>query len=140
VTAPDLPALVTCSYAAFRREMGSIVRITLGVPRGVRLPDARYGEFTRWPSISELAPQRAYFHAEPDEFDRRYLEQVTAAADTIDVKLRTIEPGAARLVLACFERRVTGPADCHRRLASRWLAERYDVEIPELDPAPGGSR
>lgn len=134
----ELPDIVTCSYAAYRRPMGAIVRITLGVPRGVRLPDPRFGEFTRWPSIPELAPKRDYFHADDAEFNRRLLHQLDCEAETIDVKLRTIHPGATRLVLCCFERRVTGPADCHRRVAAAWLEQRYGIEIVEIDQHPSG--
>ena len=138
MTAADLPGLATCSYAAYQRPMGAIVRITLGVPRGVKLPDPRYGDFTRWPSITELAPKRDYFYAEDAEFDRRLLGQLDEAADVIDVKLRTIHPGASRLVLCCFERRVASSADCHRRNVAAWLERQYGREVPELDPAPGG--
>jgi hypothetical protein len=140
VTASTRPQLVTSSYAAYRRPMGALVRITLGVPRGVKLPDPRFGEFTHWPSIPELAPKRDYWSAPDAEFARRYLDQLDQAADVIDVKLRTIHPAADTLVLCCFERRVASSADCHRRLAAAWLEERFSMQIPEMDPAPGGCR
>jgi hypothetical protein len=136
----DRPKIVTCSWSAYRREMGACVRISLGVPRGVRLPDPRYTERAQWPYVTQLAPRRSYFHELADVFDRMYLEQLSRLADEIDQALLAIPPENGSLVLCCFERRVTGPADCHRRLAARWLKGRYGVEVRELDAAPGGCR
>ena len=101
-------------------------------PAASSWPDPRYGEFIRWPSISELAPKREDWYAPDDVFNARYLDQLDREAETIDLKLRTIHPGVATLVLCCFERRIVGP-ECHRRLAAGWLKRRYGITIPELD-------
>jgi hypothetical protein len=132
------PNIVTCSWSAYRREMGACVRISLGVPR-VKLPDPRYTERAHYLYVAELAPRRAYWNAPPDEFDRCYLEQLGQLADSIDAKLSAIPPEHGALALLCWERRITGP-ECHRRLAAAWLEQRYGIEVPELDPASGGSR
>jgi len=77
VTAANLPALVTYSYAAFRREYGAIVRTSLGVPRGVRLPNPHYGQFTRWPTVIKLHGRQRDSHClvamRADGQARRYL-------------------------------------------------------------------
>jgi hypothetical protein len=140
VTASTRPKIVTCSYRAYRREFGAAVRITLGVPRWIRLPDPRYTEHARWPYVAELAPRRDYFRAEDDEFDRRLLDQMHRLADDIDTNLSAITPEAGAICLLRFEREVTGPESCHRRLVAGFLPERYGMEIPEMDPAPSGCR
>jgi hypothetical protein len=60
-------------------------------------------------------------------------------ADDIDRKLAAIPPEHGAICLLCWERRITGP-ECHRRLIAAWLEERYGAEVPELDPARGGTR
>lgn len=137
MSAASLPSLATCSYGAFRREMGSCVRITLSAPR-VRLPDPRYGDFTHWPYIAELAPRRSYFRAPADEFDREYLAQLDRLADDIESKLSVMPSPSGTIVLCCYERAVTGPEVCHRRLFAGWAQQRWGIDIPELDAAPGG--
>jgi hypothetical protein len=91
VTGSTRPQLVTCSWSAYRREMGAYVRISLGVPR-VKLPDPRYTERRHYVYVSELAPRREYFHAPADEFARRYVDQLRLYADDIDRKLAAIPP------------------------------------------------
>lgn len=137
MTAMDLPAIATCSWTAYRREYGTAVRISLGVPR-IKLPDPRYTDRAHYIYVAELAPRRAYWDA-PD-FDERYLAQVAQFADAIDAKLSAIEPENGALCLLCWEKQVIGPEQCHRRLAAAFLSERYGVEIPEMDAAPGGCR
>ena len=132
----DRPQLVTCSWNAYERTMGTAVRISLGVPR-VKLPDPRYTERQHYVYVSELAPRRDYFHAPAHEFDRLYVDQLRRYGEDIDRKLAAIPPEHGAICLLCWERKITGP-ECHRRLAARWLAERYDVEVPEFDPASGG--
>lgn len=132
----NLPTIATCSYGAFRREFGTAVRITLGIPKWIRLPDPRYSDYERWPYVSELTPRAQYFKAPAEVFDARLLEQLDRLADDIDRKLRAIPPEGGAICLCCFERRVSSAADCHRRLVAGWLERRYSIEVPELDPAP----
>lgn len=137
MTTMQIPRLVTCSWTAYRREYGTAVRTSLGVPR-IKLPDPRYTDRDHYIYVAELAPRRAYWDA-PD-FDEQYLAQVARFADGIDAKLSAIPAENGALVLLCWEKQVTGPEQCHRRLAAGFLAERYGIEIPEMDPAPGGCR
>jgi len=136
----DIPRLVTCSYAAYRRDMGTAVRITLSPPRYISLPDPRYSRYTKWPYLAELAPKADYFKAPEAVFDARYLQQLDQLAPDILRKLTWIEPEFGALALLCFEKKISGPHDCHRRLAANWLSTRLGVEIPEMDAAPGGCR
>ena len=136
----QIPKLKTCSYAAYRRDMGTAVRITLSPPRYITLPDPRYSRYKVWPYIAELAPQARYFKAPEAVFDREYLAQLDRLAADIYRKLTWIEPEHGALVLCCYEKRISGPHDCHRRLAANWLSDRLGVEIPEMDAAPGGCR
>jgi hypothetical protein len=138
VTASTLPKIVTCSWQAYRREFGTAVRTSLGVPRWVRLPDPAWSDYAHWPYVAELAPRRAYWNA-PD-FDARYLAQVARFAGDIDAKLAAIPAENGALVLLCWERQITGPDQCHRRLAAGFLQDRHGIQIEEMDPAPGGCR
>jgi len=137
---PVVARIVTCSYRAYRREFGTAVRITLGVPRWIRLPNPAYTERESWLSVPQLAPRRDYFRAADDVFNTRYLDQLERLADEVDQALDAIPPEHGAICLCCFEQQVTGPGMCHRRLASAWLAERYCIEIPEMDPAPTGCK
>ena len=111
--------LFTCSYSAFRTEYGTPVRITLGGPRQPE-PTGR----ERWLYVAELAPKGSYFHAEPDVFAARYTEQLERLADDIEDKLCQLgDHFGGPIVLLCFERRVGGPQDCHRR-RPRWRSPR----------------
>ena len=138
MSALKLPRIVTCSWQAYRREFGTAVRTSLGVPRWVRLPDPAWSDHGHWPYVAELAPRRACWNA-PD-FDARYLAQVARFAGDIDAKLAAIPSENGALVLLCWERQITGPDQCHRRLAAGFLQDRYGITIEEMDPAPGGCR
>jgi hypothetical protein len=138
VTASTLPKIVTCSWQAYRREFGTAVRTSLGVPQWVWLPDPAWSDYAHWPYVAELAPRRAYWNA-PD-FDARYLAQVARFAGDIDAKLAAIPAENGALVLLCWERQITGPDQCHRRLAAGFLQDRHGIQIEEMDPAPGGCR
>jgi hypothetical protein len=146
MSAPPLviPQIKTCSYTGYRRDFGTAIRITLGIPRFIHLPDPRYSAYSRWPYIEELAPRREYFSAPEAEFDARYLDQLSRSAADIFRKLSWFAAeGMAEhgsIVLLCFEKRINGPHDCHRRLAANWLSERLGIEIPEMDPGPGGCK
>jgi hypothetical protein len=118
----------TCSFAAYQPGMGAGVRITLGVPR--QLPPGRW----RWPYLAELAPRSHYFRAGPEKFAARYVAQLDRLADDIETKLGWLaERYDGPLVLCCFERRVSGPNDCHRRRWADWWTERTGQPVPELD-------
>jgi hypothetical protein len=138
VTASTLPKIVTCSWQAYRREFGTAVRTSLGVPQWVWLPDPAWSDYAHWPYVAELAPRRAYWNA-PD-FDARYLAQVARFAGDIDAKLAAIPAENGALVLLCWERQITGPDQCHRRLAAGFLQDRHGIQIEEMDPARCGCR
>jgi hypothetical protein len=82
--------------------------------------------------VAELAPKGWYFNSEPDNFARRYREQLDRLADEIATKLGWLAEDGP-VVLLCYERRVRGPQDCHRRIWADWWSERTGEVIPELD-------
>jgi hypothetical protein len=121
---------LTCSYSAFRPDMGTPVRITLGGPRQPE-PTGR----AHWLYVAELAPRGWYFRSA--EFDRHYTAQLDRYAAGIEEKLTRLgEATGSPLVLLCFERRIRGPADCHRRSFAQWWQERTGQQVPELDGKP----
>jgi hypothetical protein len=124
--------LATCSYKAFRPEMGVPVRSSCGANR-----------YFRWPieNGSATAPWSIFRHEDryPTEAVQRdrYLRQLDETADKIRAQLGEIQakyPGQT-LVLLCYEDVHAGKA-CHRRWFADWIAERFQVEIPEISPAP----
>jgi hypothetical protein len=118
----------TGSYAGWRPEHGTPVRITLGIPRWPRPPGRE-----RWIYLAELAPRPWYFRAAPEKFDRMFRAQMDRLAADIVEKLTWITGKYGPCSLLCYERRVRGPQDCHRRAAARWLEDRLGIEVPELD-------
>lgn len=119
--------LATCSWRAYRPEMGVAVRITLGTPP--RWFDHPYEE------VRLLAPPPHVFRlSDWDEFRRKYRHHLHR---TTSARLRTIfeaigerHPGR-RLVLLCFE---SDPADCHRGLWAEWWFQQTGERMPELRP------
>lgn len=121
--------IATCSYAAFQPTMGTAIRISLGGPHRPE-PSGR----EHWLYVAELAPRGWYFNAEPDVFARRYLEQLDRLSDDIEAKLGLLADEFGAVALCCFERRVRGPEDCHRRLWAQWWTEHVTgEEVPEHD-------
>ena len=104
------------------------VRITLG-QQVWWTPPGR----ARWLFLAELAPRRSYFRADAATFDREYLAQLERHAGDIEAKLGWLTGAYGDICLCCFERRVRGPADCHRRLFAGWWEQRTGEVVPELD-------
>jgi hypothetical protein len=124
-----LPTVSTCSYAAWRADYGQPIRITLGSPRRPE-PTGR----EQWLYVAELAPSGWYFNAEPGVFAARYREQLDRLAGDIEAKLSWLAEDIGPICLCCYERRVRGPEDCHRRIWAAWWTERHPGEVvPELD-------
>lgn len=122
--------ITTGSYAGWRPEHGTPVRITLGQPRWPRPPGRE-----RWIYLAELAPRPGYFRAAPEKFDRMFRAQMDRLAADILAKLTWITDEYGPCSLLCFERRVRpGPQDCHRRIAAEFIENRLGIEVRELDP------
>jgi hypothetical protein len=123
--------LATCSYAAYKPEFGTPVRITLGSPRRPE-PTGR----EQWLFVAELAPRGWYFKAGPARFDACFTAQLDRHGDLIEEKLGWLADRCdLPLVLLCYERRVSvSGRDCHRLLVGRWWTARHPgQEVPELD-------
>ena len=125
--------LATCSWRAYRPEMGTAVRITLGKPPGW----FRY----EWEEIRLLAPPPRVFRLEDDrEFEAAYEQHLNAVGVH---RLRRVferlaeKHGGRPLVLLCFE---ASPSQCHRGQFARWWWERTGQEVPELGSWPTGQK
>jgi hypothetical protein len=133
------PPLATCSYFEYARTMGTAVRITLGAPRGISLPDPRWTEQRQWPAATILAPGRDYFRKglPPAEFRDRYLADLEQRGpEAIAAALRAVpDDGTGQLVLLCFEKTAQVEADpwvCHRRIFAAWWEGLTGQRVPEL--------
>jgi hypothetical protein len=62
-----------------------------------------------------------------------YAAQLDRLGDDAMAKLAMLVNQFGPITLLCFEHRVRGPQDCHRRQAAEWLEKRLGVEVPELD-------
>ena len=140
--AGSLPSLATCSWKDFRRVKGLGVRISLGVPRWIHLPNPAYSPYERWPYIAELAPDRAWLKAPREIYEPAFLAKLDAHAADIFRKLAWFTPDklakeGGQLVLCCFEKNpVHDPADwCHRRMFADWYQQRTGNEVPEIGGA-----
>lgn len=128
----DNPAVATCSWTAFRREMGIPVRISRSAPRWIKLPDPRYTDYQHWPYIKEMAPGSSYFQERDDMvFEEKYLAQLDANRAVILQKIGWVADKGA-VILLCFEKQLTTPYTCHRTMAARWLKANFGWDVPEL--------
>lgn len=120
-------SIATCSFFEFEPSMGQPVRISLGRPRfriSWQLPSDR---------LEELTPRGWYFNAPPEEFGRRYLEQLDQVGPARLWEIfQGLSTGNDRLVMLCFERNVQSAADCHRRRFAAWWFEQTGEFVPEL--------
>ena len=119
--------LATCSWRAYRPEMGVAARITLGKPP--RWFDHEHEE------VRLLAPPPRVFRIEDwQEFRKAYRHHLYRV--TVPRMRRAFEEIGERhpaktLVLLCFE---ADAADCHRGLWAAWWYEQTGQEVPELQP------
>ena len=122
--------LLTSSYASWRPGSGSPVSISLSTPRW--LPEA-----ARWPRLWEATPRWSYFHAEPEQFDLSYVDQLDRYGSRLiaerlaEIAKTAFMAPSDRLVLCCWEPLAK---NCHRGLWARWWLETTGERIPELTP------
>jgi hypothetical protein len=120
--------LYTCSWRAWRPELGQPVRTSLGKPKWL-LPEA-----ASWPLAWEITPRGEYFHASSEAFTAAYLAQLERyGARRIARRLADIarEAGAETLLLCCFE---ADPEQCHRGTFSAWWLLATGEPITEVQP------
>lgn len=112
-----MTTILTSSFGAWRPSMGAPVVTSLTVPRW--RPEA-----ASWPRCELLTPKWSYFKAEPEEFERRYLEQLTRhgpraiAARLAQIAAYSFAERQDTVVLLCWEALAS---KCHRQLAADWL-------------------
>ncbi len=132
-----LPKLYTSAYWAWKSDMGTPCRITIGAP-----PDdfpAEYDDGLRW----ALAPWPPLFRLQGEEFKTAYRQKL----DQIGVeRIRQAINQVARrhpgqpLTLLCWEP-VWGKPDwtCHRRTYAAWWQEKTGEVIEEWPARPRSS-
>lgn len=121
--------LFTCSYRAFRPELGAPVVASLLVPKWLG-DEARW-----WPRLWEATPRWAYVKAEPAEFTAAYLAQLERyGPERIARRLAKIasdeftEP-VEKLCLLCWE---ADQERCHRSTWATWWITRTGEVVDEL--------
>lgn len=124
----SIPKMATCSFREWHPSMG--VRVGTTVGRNKRHPGIDELEAFK-PRILFKAPYRT---APPDQMRIAYRAALNSTRDVIDASLRGLaeaHPGET-LVFLCYEVLSQAGAYCHRTWLAEWLAETYQVEVPEL--------
>jgi hypothetical protein len=124
--------LGTCSWRAYRPDMGVAVRITLGrPPRWFAYP---------YEEVRLLAPPPRVFRLKDDrEFEEAYGQHLEAVGvERLMERFQDLSEkhDGRRLVLLCFESSVE---DCHRGQFARFWFEKTGQEVPELGRGCGRS-
>lgn len=124
--------IATCSYSAYKPEMGLPIRASLGGPRWWK------GGIEH--VMLEIAPGRAYFR-EPswsifeakfrEQLDRFGIEHLIQRFNGIG-ESAGLKPGAV-LVPMCFEKLASwDDKKCHRAMFRHWWLEQTGDMLPEL--------
>lgn len=116
-------ALYTCSWTAYKPDMGTPVRTSLGTPR----------QGFRWPyeQVWEVTPRKNYLRLAPALFEEYYIAQLEHYGVRLlrgvftRLAAKSVDP---RLVLLCFEK---NPAECHRRQFADWWNGQTGEDVPE---------
>lgn len=117
--------IFTCSYRAYRSDMGQAVVTSLGLPRW--RPEAR-----QWPRCWLLTPTAELLAEDNEAFTAGYLARLERfGAQKISRTLERIaqENQAEALVLLCHE---SDAARCHRSIAAEWIIRTTGEAIDEL--------
>jgi hypothetical protein len=111
--------IYTCSYRAWREELGVPIRTSVGPPRSFPAP------LIELPCVY---PFGLVDVTDPEELRRRYRARLWRQKPRVLRELEELRQGYGDLVLLCFE--PVGKL-CHRRILSQWLEEQLGEEIPE---------
>lgn len=126
-------ALRTCSYSAYRPEMGVAVAVSVGKPRWKKgtyewcNPLAPYGIFNRSP------------RPEYEEYLGLYLARLESGRPAIEAGLTAIaRTHPTRALVLCCWCKLDGSEEnwCHRSMLRVWARDRLGRDIPELAGAP----
>jgi hypothetical protein len=118
--------IATCSYRAWREEMGVPIRTSVGAPRAFPAPLVEWPRV--WPPWSLV---RAGL-AEAD-YRRRYRHLLHRQTPAILRELEDLRDGyAADLVFLCFCDLTKPGGWCHRSMLAGWITEHTGETIPEL--------
>jgi hypothetical protein len=123
-----LTQLFTCSYRAWRPELGAPVVASLLVPKWI--PEAK-----DWPRLWAATPRWSYFKAEPGDFDLEFAAQLERyGPERIARRLAEIarECDAENLVVLCWE---VSAEQCHRSAWAAWWTTRTGEVVSEIEIA-----
>lgn len=115
-------SLATCSYRAWKEELGVPVRTSVGAPRSFPAP------LVEWPTVYPWG----IYNLELDEatFRRKYRHQLHSKTPKILAELQEMREGYDQpLVLLCFE---PPGAFCHRTLLGEWIMQKTGEPVEEL--------
>ncbi len=124
--------IATCSYSAFRPEMGLPVQTSTG--------NARFFKHGPLAKLPEAAPFGIFgndaYMGKPEAFKAAYLRRLDDNAEIITAKLQIIaEEFGLPPVLLCFEDLSKADKSCHRTWLGEWLESHSGLVVPELGPA-----
>jgi Active DUF488-N3 subclade len=111
--------------------------VKVGISRGV---PRRYPAGYR--RLTELQPGPWFASVSPDEYRRRYLDQLhDLDADGVVAKLTEFGRGRD-VALLCYERPQDAAAWCHRGLVAAWLWDEIGLDVREygMEAEDGGWR
>lgn len=125
--------LVTCSYSAYRPEMGLPVAISVGLPKWFKFPYhvvkplAPYGIFNN--EAMKEAGRGARHAAYKQRLDIQQTDMFKQLWD-----LTEMYPDVP-LVMMCYENVHKGEV-CHRRWAADWFLSEHGIIVPEVSLPP----
>lgn len=121
-----MTTLYTSSYRAFQPAMGTPIVISLGLPKW-------RPESADWDRLWMLTPRGSYFGADPDVFDKAYLDQLDRhGPQKVARALHRIaaEHESDSLVMLCHEGL---SMDCHRSTFAAWWLARVGEVVTEVN-------
>lgn len=123
--------IATCSFTAYRPEMGLPVRTSTG--------NARFFKYRPLANLPEAAPFGIFgndaYMGKPDAFRDAYLRRLDDNAEAITATLKVLaEESGLPPVLLCFENLSDPSKHCHRTWLAGWLEQHSGLVVPELGP------
>ena len=127
--------LATCSYHAYKPEMGIAVRTSIGAPKYFAFPHITAKVLFPYATFRNKALEAQPIQASAIAYGQSLSKHRTDVEITLD-RLSDLYPKQT-LVLLCYENVHKGKGhECHRRWAAQWFLDEYELVVPELSPVP----
>jgi hypothetical protein len=118
--------IATCSYRAWREEMGVPIRTSVGAPRAFPAP------LVEWPRVYPSWSLVRAGLAEQD-YRRAYRRRLHSQTPAILRELQDLQEAyCADLVFLCFCNLTRSDGWCHRRFLAEWISQHTGERIPEV--------